>query len=153
MQSKHLTKEEIAEKEEQENIIILGREDLEKPPNWLIDAKAKKEFKRIVKNFQDIEVIGNLDINNIAGYCNAYSLYIDATKKLMETKELIIIKQMPNGAYTEVPNPIIKIHKQYAEEMRKFASLCGLTIDSRLKLAVQKTTKDREDIEELFGDI
>ena len=38
-------------------------------------------------------------------------------------------------------------------EMRRFASLCGLTIDSRLKLAVQKTTKERKEIEEDFGDI
>ena len=61
MQSKHLTKEEIEQKEEQENLIIVGREDLQKPPSWLIDIRAKKEFERIVKNFENIEVIGNLD--------------------------------------------------------------------------------------------
>ena len=153
MQSKHLTKEEIEQKEEQENLIIVGREDLQKPPSWLIDIRAKKEFERIVKNFENIEVIGNLDLNNIAGYCNAYSMYINATQEFKKAKDLIITKQMTNGAYTEIPNPIIKIQRQCAEEMRKFASLCGLTIDSRLKLAVQKTTKERQDIEDDFGDI
>ncbi len=153
MQSKHLTKEEIEQKEEQENLIIVGREDLQKPPSWLIDIRAKKEFERIVKNFENIEVIGNLDLNNIAGYCNAYSMYIKATQEFKKAKDLIITKQMTNGAYTEIPNPIIKIQRQCAEEMRKFASLCGLTIDSRLKLAVQKTTKERQDIEDDFGDI
>lgn len=153
MQSKHLTKEEIEQKEEQESLIIIGREDLQKPPSWLIDIRAKKEFERIVKNFENIEVIGNLDLNNIAGYCNAYSMYINATQEFKKAKDLIITKQMTNGAYTEIPNPIIKIQRQCAEEMRKFASLCGLTIDSRLKLAVQKTTKERQDIEDDFGDI
>lgn len=153
MQSKHLTKEEIEQKEEQENLIIVGREDLQKPPSWLIDIRAKKEFERIVKNFENIEVIGNLDLNNIAGYCNAYSMYIKATQEFKKAKDLMITKQMTNGAYTEIPNPIIKIQRQCAEEMRKFASLCGLTIDSRLKLAVQKTTKERQDIEDDFGDI
>ena len=153
MQSKHLTKEEIEQKEEQESLIIIGREDLQKPPSWLIDIRAKKEFERIVKNFENIEVIGNLDLNNIAGYCNAYSMYIKATQEFKKAKDLMITKQMTNGAYTEIPNPIIKIQRQCAEEMRKFASLCGLTIDSRLKLAVQKTTKERQDIEDDFGDI
>ena len=153
MQSKHLTKEEIEEKEEQESLIIVGREDLQKPPSWLIDTRAKKEFVRIVKNFEKIEVIGNLDVNNIAGYCNAYSMYINATQEFKKSKSLMITKQMTNGAYTEIPNPLIKIIRQCAEEMRKFASLCGLTIDSRLKLAVQKTTKESQDIEDDFGDI
>lgn len=66
---------------------------------------------------------------------------------------MTIEKQIPNGSYTIVENPLIKIQKQYADEMRRFASLCGLTIDSRLKLAVQKTTKERKEIEEDFGDI
>lgn len=153
MQTKHLTKEEITEKEQQENLIVVGREDLQEPPSWLIDAKAKSEFKRIVKNFEKIEVIGNLDLNNIAGYCNAYSMYIKATQDYKKCKDLMITKQMTNGAYTEIPNPIIKIQRQCAEEMRRFASLCGLTIDSRLKLAVQKTTKERQEIEDYFGDI
>ncbi|WP_250277223.1 phage terminase small subunit P27 family [[Clostridium] colinum] len=153
MQVKHLTKEEIEEKEEQENLIIVGREDLKKPPSWLIDNIAKKEFKRIIKNFNNLEVIGNLDINNIAGYCNAYSFYIRATREIVESGVLTIKKQLPNGSYTMVENPLIKIQKQYADEMRRFASLCGLTIDSRLKLAVQKTTKERQCIDEVFGDI
>lgn len=153
MQSKHLTKEEITEKEQQESIIIIGREDLQKPPSWLIDARAKKEFERIVKNFEKIELIGNLDLNNIAGYCNAYSMYINSTQEFKKIKSLMITKQMTNGAYTEIPNPIIKIQRQCAEEMRRFASLCGLTIDSRLKLAVQKTTKEKQEVDEDFGDI
>lgn len=45
------------------------------------------------------------------------------------------------------------IQKKYAEEMRKFASLCGLTIDSRLKAATIKIDKVENEIEDEFGDI
>ena len=41
----------------------------------------------------------------------------------------------------------------YAEEMRKFASLCGLTIDARLKAAAVKSDKTREAITNKFGNI
>ena len=97
MQTKNLTKEEIIEKKQQENLIVVGREDLHKPPIWLIDNIAKKEFKRIVKNFENLDVIGNLDLNNIAGYCNAYSMYIKATQDYKKCKDLMITKQMTNS--------------------------------------------------------
>ena len=50
-------------------------------------------------------------------------------------------------------NPLIDVQKTYAEEMRKFAALCGLTIDSRLKVAATKTSKQEQDITEQFGGI
>ena len=82
MQKGNLTVEQQDEIKNIEEFITVGREDLEKPPTWLRDTIAKKEFKRIVHEFRDIEVIGNLDLNNLAGYCNAYSFYIQATKEL-----------------------------------------------------------------------
>lgn len=43
--------------------------------------------------------------------------------------------------------------KGYAEEMRRFAALCGLTIDSRLKAGTVKANKQQEEIENRFGAI
>ena len=45
------------------------------------------------------------------------------------------------------------VQKKYAEEMRKFASLCGMTIDSRLKAAAMKVEKVKDEIKDEFGDI
>lgn len=152
MQKKHLTIEEKILKEQSEEIITVGREQLNKTPTWLIDNFAKKEFKRIIKEFNKIDIVGNLDLNNIGGYCNAYSNYLKATKQL-KNEELIIEKILPNGAITKAENPLIKVQKLFAEEMRKFSSLCGLTIDSRLKIATTKVTKKEQDIDDTFGDI
>lgn len=152
MQKKHLTVEEKSLKEQAEDFIIVGKEQLHLTPKWLIDDTAKKEFRRIIKEFDKVDVVGNLDLNNIGGYCNAYSFYLKATQEL-KGQTLTITKCMPNGAYTTVENPLIKIQKGYADEMRKFSALCGLTIDSRLKIATTKVNKQQENIIDEFGDI
>lgn len=152
MQTKHLTTEEKLNAQRAEEAVVVGKEQLEKPPSWLIDGMAKKEFKRIIAEFEKINIVGNLDLNNIAGYCNSYSLYRKTTKEL-KNADLLVEARMPNGAYTLKENPLIKIQKNYAEEMRKFASLCGLTIDSRLKAGTKKISKENEDITDEFGDI
>ena len=151
MQSKHLTNAEKLQKEEEEDLLALGKEQLQDPPDWLINDVAINEFKRIVKEIDKIDVIGNLDINNLGGYCNSYALYLKSTEEL-KGKSLIVRKMTKNGPIT-VKNPLIEIQKNYADEMRKFASLCGMTIDSRLKVATIQTTKQQEAIIDDFGDI
>lgn len=151
MQSKHLTNAEKLQKEEEEDLLVLGKEQLQDPPDWLINDVAINEFKRIVKEIDKIDVIGNLDINNLGGYCNSYALYLKSTEEL-KGKSLMIRKMTKNGPMT-IKNPLIEIQKNYADEMRKFASLCGMTIDSRLKVATIQTTKQQEDIIDEFGDI
>lgn len=151
MQSKHLTNAEKLQKEEEEDLLVLGKEQLQDPPDWLINDVAINEFKRIVKEIDKIDVIGNLDINNLGGYCNSYALYLKSTEEL-KGKSLIVRKMTKNGPIT-IKNPLIEIQKNYADEMRKFASLCGMTIDSRLKVATIQTTKQQEDIIDEFGDI
>lgn len=151
MQKKHLTEEEKIKKQEEEESIIIGNEQLKKAPSWLIDDIAKKEFKRITKEFEKINVVGNLDLNNIAGYCNSYALYRQATKEL-ENQSLVIRKVSTKGVML-IENPWKKAQIEYASEMRKFAALCGMTIDSRLKAGTIKTTQQQEDISSEFGDI
>lgn len=135
----------------EEESVVVGRDQLEKPPTWLIDNVAKKEWRRLTKELAKIDIIGNLDKNNLAGYCNAFANYQKATAELKEAP-FCIPKATRNGVVL-VKNPMIEIQKLYAEEMRKFASLCGLTIDSRLKAAVTKTSKKEETIKEKFGAI
>lgn len=152
MQKGNLTVDQQLKKEAEENIVTTGKEQLSNAPPWLINKIAQTEFKRLVAEFEKIEVIGNLDINNLGGYCNAFAFYIDATEQL-KGQPLIVDKKMPNGATQKAENPLIKIQNHYANELRKFASLCGLTIDSRLKFATTKVNKADDKIEDEFGDI
>jgi len=152
LQRGNLTVLQQINKKEDEKSIIVGKDQLAKTPLWLVDIKAKKEYKRLIKELDKIDTIGNLDLNNLGCYCNAYSLYLKATKELME-QTMTLERLMVNGEIMIVENPLINIQKKYAEEMRKFASTCGLTIDSRLKVATTQTTKKGEEVTRRFGDI
>mgnify|MGYP000270234808 CR=1 FL=1 len=54
MQSSHLTKEQKQRKKQEEQTVVVGNEDLEKPPTWLKGTVAKKRMetnrKRTEKN-------------------------------------------------------------------------------------------------------
>lgn len=152
LQEGNLTKEIQERKFLEEQIVKTGSEDLGRPPSWLVDSTAKREYKRILRDLKKIEIVGNLDLSNLAGYCNAYSFYRKATAQLAG-QELIVEKTSASGALYEAENPLIMVQKKYAEEMRKFASMCGLTIDSRLKAASAKVDRIEEGIEDDFGDI
>ncbi|WP_297422113.1 phage terminase small subunit P27 family [Clostridium sp.] len=137
MQEGHLTKEQQTEKKLQEEIIQTATDQLQKPPSWLRDNVAKREWKRLVEQFKTIGVISNLDLNNLGAYCNAYSFYLETTKEL-KGQSLTIEYTNKGGSTNIIENPLIKIQLKYSDEMKKFSSLLGLTIDSRLKMATIK---------------
>lgn len=151
MQKGNLTVSQQITRKAEEESVTAGRSRLKRPPVWLTDEAAIKEYKRIVKDLDKIGIVGNLDINNIAAYCNAYTNYLKATDEL-SGQPLCIERETRNGTMV-VRNPLIDIQTNYANEMRKFASLCGLTIDSRLKAAAEKTTKTEDTISQKFGSI
>ena len=146
MQKGNLTVDRQNEIGMAEEMVTVGREQLEKTPTSLVDSVAKKEYKRVVTELNKVNVVGNLDLNNIVGYANAYSYYLKSTKELKKQR------YTKTGDMYMAENPLINIQKKYAEEMRKFAALCGLTIDSRLKAATVQLGKESDDIDSEFGD-
>lgn len=55
-------------REAEEDSVTTDKNQLKRPPTWLIDNVAKKEWRRIVKELEKINLIGNLDRNNLGGY-------------------------------------------------------------------------------------
>lgn len=53
-------------REAEEDSVTTDKNQLKRPPTWLIDNVAKKEWRRIVKELEKINLIGNLDRNNLA---------------------------------------------------------------------------------------
>lgn len=134
-------------KREREEKIAASPGKLGDPPAWLTNPDAKREWRRLAKELNKMDIIGNLDRDNLAAYCNALANYIQ-TVKALEGQPLII-----ENDGRQMKNPLIAAQKIYAEEMRQFARLCGLTIDSRLKAAAIKTAKEEDTIEKEFGAI
>ena len=151
MQKGNLTVDRQNEIGMAEEMVTVGREQLEKTPTSLVDSVAKKEYKRVVTELNKVNVVGNLDLNNIVGYANAYSYYLKSTKELKK-QSLTVERYTKTGDMYMAENPLINIQKKYAEEMRKFEALCGLTIDSRLKAATVQLGKESDDIDSEFGD-
>ena len=149
-QSRKGTKAEKEQRKKEEKSVTVGKSQLRYSPEWLIDDVAKKEWSRLTKELKEIDIIGNLDKNNLGAYCNAYACYIRATEEL-KGQSMCVIRETRTGNIV-VKNPLIDVQRTYAEEMRKFASLCGLTIDSRLKAATAKAKKEDE-VEDQFGGI
>lgn len=139
-----------AKKSEEESVTV-GKNQLKQPPTCLTDDVAKKEWRRIIKELEKVSLVGNLDRNNLIGYCNAFSNYVKTTEELKE-QDFTVERQTRTGIIL-VRNPLIDIQRMYADEMRKFASACGLTIDARLKAAAVKADKTKTDIERKFGNI
>lgn len=149
MQKGNLTVLQQEKKRLEEEYIRTGKDQLKYPPIWLINDIAKKEFKRIVKELKEIKIVGNLDLNNLGAYCNAFANYIQVTEELSE--EPYYIERETRTGTIIVKNPLIDIQTNYAAEMRKFASLCGMTVDSRLKAAETKINKEQAVIHTKFG--
>lgn len=151
MQKGNLTVLQQERKRIEEEYVRVGNNQLKTPPKWLINDIAKKEFKRIVKELKEINIVGNLDLNNLGAYCNAFANYISVTEDLSE--QPYYIERQTRSGIIMVRNPLIDIQTNYAAEMRKFASLCGMTIDSRLKAATTKISKTQDEIHKKFGGI
>lgn len=123
-----------------------------KPPKWMKNKYAKSEFKRLVEELSKLDFLTELDVNNLTGYCVAFGNYRKATEEL-EGQPLVTNKQTQSGAIIAVENPLIKIQLKYSEEMRKYASMLGLSIDSRMKIATIKVEKAQDKVGDDFGDI
>ena len=151
MQKAHLTLVEKQNRKAEEDSVTTGNNQLKTPPRWLINDVAKKVWRRIVRELNKIQIVGNLDYANLGGYCNAYANYIQVTE-ILKDQTYSIERETRTGTII-VKNPLVDIQTNYAAEMRRFAALCGLTIDSRLKAAVVKTEKTENMITEKFGNI
>ena len=78
--TRHMTVAERQEKQQAEDMISsVSTTEIMKPPSWL-SKTAKEEWKRILPQLLNIDIVGNLDLANIAGYCQAYSNYRRAQK-------------------------------------------------------------------------
>ena len=57
--------------------------DLPYPPEYL-NEDAKKEWYVIIKEYQKLGMISNLDLGILGLYCNEISIYIEMTNKLRD---------------------------------------------------------------------
>lgn len=154
MQTGNLTRKTQRERQAQEDMIRQAPGAFDKiPRRQLVSKEAVKEWKRIVPELRRMDLIGNLDLQNVIGYCNSFAKYTEATEQLKTEPLKIEVRNEKGSIIRSQPNPLIDVQTRYAGEMRRFEELCGLTISSRLKWAATRTKQQEEKIEQQFGAI
>ena len=150
MQTGNIKKDVRAKREYEESLVKTDKDELEKlPSSVFLDATAKREYERVRKNLQSIDIIGNLDRNSMIVYANAYSMYLQALK---ETKKKDFCPTVKTSS-GEKPNPIYAIMEQAKKDMDTSGSALGMSASSRLKIASEKAKGQEENLMQLFGDI
>ena len=137
-------------RQQAEESIVTDVKQLLKPPAWMKDPYARQEWKRVVPQLIEIDIVGNLDLSALAGYCNAFAQF-RRTVEDMEGQPLVVEYEDRYGHIQTKENDILKTQRQAAADMRRFADQCGLTISSRLKAAQAKQKKEEDNIEQAFG--
>lgn len=142
--TKHLTNEEKLKRELGEKAIQFEKDQLKNPPKWLINDLAVKEWHRLVNEFEKNgnSLICNLDYNNLGAYCNSFASYTE-----------LVTRIGTNFGVGKEVHPLSKSLLNYSDEMRKYAAMLGLSIDSRLKKAPEALENKEKEIENSFGDI
>ena len=134
---KHLTKEEIEERRRSEPKVCT---DGIEAPSFLTSAQ-KKQFNKIAGQLQKIKIMGETDVDALARYITAQSLYEAAVKELRKLAKDRPEKDSENY-YKDLElwyalNDITdKRQDRYFKQAQMAARDLGLTISSRCKLQV-----------------
>ncbi len=107
-----------------------------KCPIWL-DAEAKKEWRRVAKQLEELGVLTEVDMAAFAGYCEAYARWKEAEEFI--SKHGTIVKT-PSGYWQQVPQ--VSIAQTYLKIMIKFCEQFGLTPSSRSRIVADKGFND-----------
>ena len=116
-----------------------AREPEPQPPEKMpkcpkhLDKAARKEWRRAGKILQDIGLMTELDMAVLAGYCDAFSQWGEATEKIHE-RGLVYKKTDGSPAL----NPYLRVAREAYDRMMRAAVLLGLSPSSRVNLKVEK---------------
>jgi P27 family predicted phage terminase small subunit len=105
------------------------------PPDWM-DAEAKKEWRKIVKAYEKVEMITETDLQLLTAWCTAVSQFIDSNKKLIKLK----------GKLEDLP--LMRVYRIALNEARTamlaIAARFGFSPVDRMKLALPPDKPDEE---------
>lgn len=115
-------------------------------PKWL-EPEAKKEWRRLAKQMEQLGILTEVDMAAFAGYCQAYARWKEAEEFI--TQHGTIVKT-PSGYWQQVPQ--VSIAQTYLKIMNRFAEQFGLTPSSRSRIIAEDSTSGTADeMEALLG--
>ena len=102
-------------------------------PDFL-DDDAQEEWNRIAPELKRMGVLADVDRAALAGYCQSYSNWVNAVKKIKKAGTII---KTSNG--NVIQSPLVGIANKALEMMQKFAVEFGMTPSSRSRVKATKS--------------
>lgn len=100
--------------------------------------EAKKEWKRIVKLYRELDqpIMSDLDVNALEIYCEAVATYRKAMAKVRETAEVYVSKSDQNKPKK---NPWLTVANEAATQVKKYGEILLLDPVSRARVGLEKS--------------
>lgn len=115
-------------------------------PKWL-EPEAKKEWRRLAKQMEQIGILTQVDMAAFAGYCQAYARWKEAEEFITQHGSILRTK----SGYVQ-PVPQVSIAQTYLKIMNRFAEQFGLTPAARSRIIAEDNTSGPSDeMEALLG--
>jgi len=105
-----------------------------------LSTAAKKEWRRVVKDFHESGILARIDRAALEAYCETYAIWVKAVENINKTG---LVARTTNGNF--IQNPYLGIANRAASEMRKWLSELGATPASRSKVQSLKKDDKKED--------
>ena len=100
---------------------------LPKPPDWICEY-GKLEWKTLIKDLEDKNLLSSFDLNLFAMYCDALGNYRFSSENIIKLGSVVKTK---NGMPME--NPHCYLMERYRKAFLSLAVQLGLTPKSKLK--------------------
>lgn len=113
-------------------------------PAWLED-EAKKEWKRMAKQLEQLGILTEIDMAAFAGYCQAYARWKEAEEYISENGTIM---KAPSGYSQQVPQ--VSIAQTYLKIMNRFCEQFGLTPSARSRIVTDNGEDKGSDAMELL---
>ena len=115
-------------------------------PKWL-EPEAKKEWRRLAKQMEQIGILTEVDMAAFAGYCQAYARWKEAEEFITQHGSIV---KTPSGYWQQVPQ--VSIAQTYLKIMNRFAEQFGLTPSSRSRIIAEDNSGGTIDEMEVAAD-
>ena len=128
----NISKEERAQREQQESKLKVERNELQ-PPSHLT-PRAQEEFLRVVNECERLDILDNLDLSVLSVYAFAWDMYLTCAEEIQRNGP-VIIKETPSGISQSVSG-YVNAQEKFAKQIMQCSSKLGLATTDRLKLIV-----------------
>ena len=106
-------------------------------PKWL-EPEAKKEWRRLAKQMEQIGILTQVDMAAFAGYCQAYARWKEAEEFITQHGTIV---RTPSGYWQQVPQVTISHANQ--KIMLQAAAEFGLTPSARSRIIAGNAAQDQ----------